>query len=67
MEYAPDGRPIIPLEKIKDQLPQFDEKKETYKLRHYLYYHCIKKKSANEKFEVVKNTTTTKSNNITNE
>jgi uncharacterized protein YccT (UPF0319 family) len=61
------GRPIIPLEQIKDKLPHFDEKKEAYKLRHHLYYHVIKKKSVNEKFEVVKNTSTTKSNNSTNE
>lgn len=52
MERCACGRPIIPLDAIKDQLPQYDEKKETYKLRHYLFYHVIKKKSANEKLEI---------------
>ena len=52
MERCACGRPIIPLDAIKDQLPQYDEKKEMYKLRHFLYYHVIKKKSANETFEI---------------
>ncbi len=43
-----DIKNIIPLESIKDKLPMYDEKKEEYRLRHYLYYHVIKKKKANQ-------------------
>jgi hypothetical protein len=42
----------IPLDDIKDKLPEFDEKKELYKLRHYLHYHVNKKKKTKEKFEI---------------
>jgi len=41
-------RKVIPLESIKDKLPMYEEKKEEYRLRHYLYYHVIKKKKANQ-------------------
>jgi len=44
-------RIYIPLEKIQDKLPNFEEKKEEYRLRHYLYYHVVKKKKANQKIE----------------
>jgi hypothetical protein len=44
-------RIFIPLEKIQDKLPNFEEKKEEYRLRHYLYYHVIKKKKTNQKIE----------------
>lgn len=59
MDRCACGRPIISLDTIKDQLPQYDEKKEMYKLRHYLFYHVIRKKSAHEKLEI-----TTKANTI---
>lgn len=42
----------IQLESIKDQLPDFEEKKELYKLRHYLHYHVVKKKKSKETFEI---------------
>jgi hypothetical protein len=42
------------LEEIKDQLPQYEEKKEMYKLRHFLHYHVIKKKKVNQKIEITK-------------
>lgn len=49
-----DNKKIIPLESIKDKLPMYEEKKEEYRLRHYLYYHVIKKKKANQKIEFFK-------------
>lgn len=36
----------IPLEDISKKITGFDEKKEEYKLRYYLYYHLKKKKKA---------------------
>jgi hypothetical protein len=42
----------IPLDTLKDKLPDFEEKKELYKLRHYLHYHLVKKKKSKETFEV---------------
>lgn len=50
-----DNKKIIPLESIKDKLPMYEEKKEEYRLRHYLYYHVIKKKKANQKITFYKN------------
>lgn len=44
----------ISLDKIKDTLPDFEEKKEMYKLRHYLAYHVVKKKKVKQTFEVKK-------------
>lgn len=39
---------VIPLESIKDKLPNYEEKKEEYRLRHYLYYHVIRKKKLSQ-------------------
>jgi len=39
---------VIPLESIKDKLPNFEEKKEEYRLRHHLYYHVIRKKKLSQ-------------------
>lgn len=36
----------IPLEDISKKITGYDEKKEEYKLRYYLYYHLKKKKKA---------------------
>jgi hypothetical protein len=44
----------IPLEKIKDTLPEFEEKKEMYKLRHYLAYHVVKKRKVKQTFVINK-------------
>jgi hypothetical protein len=38
----------VPLEAIKDKLPEFENKKDLYKLRHYLHYHVVKKKKAKQ-------------------
>lgn len=45
----------IDLEKLRDKLPDFEKKKEEYKLRHYLAYHVVKKKSIKKKFEIERN------------
>ena len=45
---------IIPLESIKDKLVDYEEKKEEYKLRHYLYYHVIRKKKVNQGIQITK-------------
>lgn len=45
----------VELEKIKDKLPEFEKKKEEYKLRHYLAYHVIKKKSIKKTFQIERN------------
>jgi hypothetical protein len=42
----------IPLDALKDKLPQFDAKKEEYRLRHYLAYHVVKKSSKQRDFKV---------------
>lgn len=42
----------VPLEAIKDTLPDFDEKKELYKLRHYLHYHVVKKKKTKQVIQI---------------
>ena len=42
----------IPLEAVKDKLPEFDAKKEEYRLRHYLAYHVVKKRSQKKEFKV---------------
>ena len=49
-----DNKPAIEigLEVIKDKLPDFETKKEEYKLRHYLAYHVVKKKATKKKFEI---------------
>jgi hypothetical protein len=44
----------IPLEAIKDKLPDFDEKKDLYKLRHYLHYHVVKKKKAQQTIQFIR-------------
>jgi hypothetical protein len=41
----------IPLEAIKDTLPNFEDKKDLYKLRHYLHYHLVKKKKVRQTIE----------------
>jgi hypothetical protein len=41
----------IPLEAIKDSLPNYEDKKDLYKLRHYLHYHLVKKKKAQQTIE----------------
>jgi hypothetical protein len=45
---------IIPLESIKHKLVDYEEKKEEYKLRHYLYYHVIRKKKVNTGIKITK-------------
>ena len=45
----------IPLESIKHKLVDYDEKKEEYRLRHYLYYHVIRKKKVSQQI-VIKRT-----------
>jgi hypothetical protein len=45
---------VIPLESIKDKLVDYEEKKEEYKLRHYLYYHVIRKKKVNSGIKISK-------------
>jgi hypothetical protein len=47
-----EEKPAIPLEHIQDKLPDFEVKKEEYKLRHYLAYHVVKKKNTKRKFIV---------------
>jgi hypothetical protein len=42
----------IPLEAIKDTLPDYEDKKDLYKLRHYLHYHLVKKKKVKQTMEV---------------
>ena len=42
----------IPLDAIKDTLPNFEDKKDLYKLRHYLHYHLVKKKKVKQTIEV---------------
>lgn len=42
----------IPLDAIKDKLPDYEEKKELYKLRHYLHYHLVKKKKVKQTIAV---------------
>ena len=37
---------------IQDKLPEFEEKKDLYKLRHYLHYHVVKKKKAKQTMEI---------------
>jgi hypothetical protein len=44
----------IPLESIKHKLVDYEEKKEEYRLRHYLYYHVIRKKKVNQGIKVSK-------------
>lgn len=44
----------IALDKIKDTLPDYEEKKEMYKLRHYLAYHVVKKRKVKQTFEISK-------------
>jgi hypothetical protein len=38
----------ISLESIKHKLIDYEEKKEEYRLRHYLYYHVIRKKKVSQ-------------------
>lgn len=54
MQDNENVRKVIPLEAIKDKLPMYEEKKEEYRLRHYLYYHVIKKKKANQHITIHK-------------
>jgi len=44
----------IPLESIKHKLVDYEEKKEEYRLRHYLYYHVIRKKKVNQGIKISK-------------
>lgn len=44
----------IPLESIKHKLVDYEEKKEEYRLRHYLYYHVIRKKKITNGIKVSK-------------
>jgi hypothetical protein len=54
MEQSKEPSKEIPLETLKDKLPEFEEKKELYKLRHYLHYHVVKKKKAQQTIQVIK-------------
>jgi hypothetical protein len=47
-----DKKPEISLEEVKSKLPEFDAKKEEYRLRHYLAYHVVKKRSQKKEFKV---------------
>jgi hypothetical protein len=44
----------IPLEEIKNTLPEFEQKKDLYKLRHYLHYHVVKKKKAQQTIQFIR-------------
>jgi hypothetical protein len=56
MEDAPKKTEVkeIPLESIKHKLVDYEEKKEEYRLRHYLYYHVIRKKKVNTGIRITK-------------
>jgi uncharacterized surface protein with fasciclin (FAS1) repeats len=45
----------IAVEKLADKLPEYNEKKDEYKLRQFLYYHVIKKKKPVKVLEVQTN------------
>lgn len=52
MEQSKEPPKEIPLEAIKDKLPDYENKKDLYKLRHYLHYHLVKKKKVQQTIEV---------------
>jgi len=52
MEQSKEPPKEIPLEAIKDKLPDFEDKKDLYKLRHYLHYHLVKKKKVQQTVQI---------------
>jgi hypothetical protein len=58
MDEKKEEDKIVPLDKIADKLPDYEEKKEIYKLRHYLMYHVVRKKKVKKGITIVNGSST---------